>query len=458
MSHRNLLLVVALAVVSPDGVQAQRPRSPLLAVREPALQVIAAFDVVMKRDLWPGFRPDTIPLAIFDGNRTWLVRHPSPPDEFRQQAPGSRYFVMEGRHPEVTANSSATIGGRTTATLIPDFEKQRAAGWASVAAHEAFHVFQRLRHPTWIANEAVLFTYPWEDADALAERRLEFDALHRALLARDKVASACWASKAMAERDARFARLGAEAAAYETKSELNEGIAQYIQNRAAGTDANAAMRSEEFPPSGVRDRVYATGGAMGQLLDRLNPAWRTALEDADTGATLHGMLKAAIAKSRSHTGTCDFRAADRAQALATANHDIAEQRAQLAAQRDEFANRAGWSIVVDASAQPLNLAGFDPLNVARLSPSEVLHRRYVKLANDAGEFESMTQEAMTESAGSHPIFSGVRRVSVAGLTEAPAVDETGGSVEIRVGQLHLKFRGAAVERDGQRITIRLPAK
>jgi hypothetical protein len=452
------VLKVAIAIGQASAAKAQRLGAQATAAREPALAVVAAFDLVAKRDLWPNFRPDTIPLAIYDGKRTWLVRHPTPPPEFHPERPGSRFLVMVGRHSEVTANSSAMIGGRTTATLTPDFAKRDAAAWASVVAHEAFHVFQRTKHPTWIANEASLFTYPWENAEALAERRLEFDALRRALAARDRPASACWASQAMTERAARFAQLGDEAATYERKSELNEGTAQYIQNRAARTDALTAMPAQEFPPSNVRDRVYASGGALGQLLDRLYPTWRAALEVADTAATLDGMLREVVARTRSPAAPCDFLPAERTQALTTANQDITTQRARLAAQGEEFANRAGWSIEVDASAQLLNLSGFDPLNVARLSSAQVLHRRFVKLGNDAGEFESLNQEALTESAGSHPLFSGVRRVTVTGLGELPAVDETGGAVALRVGELHLTFRGATVARDGQRITIRLAAK
>lgn len=32
--------------------------------------------------LWPGFDPRSFPLAVFDGERTYLFRHPAPPPEF----------------------------------------------------------------------------------------------------------------------------------------------------------------------------------------------------------------------------------------------------------------------------------------------------------------------------------------------------------------------------------------
>jgi len=455
MSPHRIGILLALAVVLPDDARSQQPKNNPTAVREPALAVIDAFATIAKRDLWPGFRPDTIPLALYDGTQTWLFRHPAPPEGFRPHAPGSNIWVMDGRQPEVTANSSATIGGRTVATLIPDLTTQNAARWASVAAHEAFHAHQRKRHPTWSANEAVLFTYPWENAEALAERRLEFEALRRALAAPNKRDAACWATATLKERDSRFSRLGTDAARYETSSELNEGTAQYVQNRAAGTKALTNMPAQEFVPSGIRDRVYATGGAMGQLLDRLRPRWREELDQADSNAALHDELRAAVRSRAVPATACVISPTERDQALANANRDIRAEQMQLAALGQEFARRQGWSIVVDASARTLQVAGFDPLNVSRLSATTVLHRRYLKLANDGGEFESIDQEALTESAGSHPLFSGVRRVSVNGLSQAPTIDETGGGVALQVGELHLKFKAATVERDGQRVTILL---
>ena len=172
----------------------------MFASRAPApiRELVYEFKRMAKADLWPGFRPDTIPLAIFDGTRTWLFRHRAPPAPFVRD--DGEFFVMEGRHPAVTANSSTTLGGQTTATLIPNFATSPPKRWAAVMAHETFHAFQRTRHKTWSANEGDLFTYPFENVDALARRRLEFEALRRALVARDKGMAACWTRSVLAER------------------------------------------------------------------------------------------------------------------------------------------------------------------------------------------------------------------------------------------------------------------
>src|SRR5690606_20832288 len=140
---------------------------------------------------------------IFTGDSTFLFRHPAPPDGFVTIAgPGQRVDAYRGRHPAVTSNSSAEIGGAVTATLLADARRasQPPVVLAAVAVHEGFHVHQRTRHPHWSANEGDLLLYPASDASLLTLRRLESEALRRAAATRDSSASACWARQALAAR------------------------------------------------------------------------------------------------------------------------------------------------------------------------------------------------------------------------------------------------------------------
>src|SRR5262245_18628629 len=130
--------------------------------------VAALVDTVATSGLWPGFDARSVPLAIFDGERTWLFRHPSPPAGY---APAGGYpgaVAIAGRDSGVTANSSAMIGEVRTATLMPGPAGETLRQRAAVAVHESFHVFQQQRHPHWTANEGELFTYPATDAQLLA--------------------------------------------------------------------------------------------------------------------------------------------------------------------------------------------------------------------------------------------------------------------------------------------------
>ncbi|MFN8581003.1 MAG: hypothetical protein U0163_08530 [Gemmatimonadaceae bacterium] len=49
--------------------------------------------------------------------------------------------------------------------------------------------------------------------------------------------------------------MGPDAATYEIKNELNEGLAQYVQDLAGGVTALDQMPAREFAPNAVRDRV-----------------------------------------------------------------------------------------------------------------------------------------------------------------------------------------------------------
>jgi hypothetical protein len=137
--RQPLLLIAVLYLASPASAQHGAP----------AVEIELA-EIASGRDLWPGFDVLEIPLAIFDGERTWLFRHPAPPEGF-EAFPGAH--VHDGRYPAVTANSSAEIGGVLTATVLLDKDAP-VRRQAALAVHEAFHVFQRTHHPEWYRFQA----------------------------------------------------------------------------------------------------------------------------------------------------------------------------------------------------------------------------------------------------------------------------------------------------------------
>lgn len=404
--------------------------------------------------LWPGFDPLAVPLAVYDGERTVLFRHPAPPPEFvtDPEAPGASVF--DGRHEAVTANSSAEIGGVPTATVLLDGSDRAPADLAPLAVHEAFHVFQRERHPSWAGNEADLFVYPDDDPDLLALRRLETEALRRALGHDALDRAACWTRSALALRAERTARLDSASVAYERGTELNEGLATYVENRAARRPL-AALPPAEFGPADVRRRAYAVGLALAVLLDRFAPGWPLAFE-ADDRQTLDGALGRAVGPG----AACAFGAAEIAGAGRHAEADVASLTAARAEREAAFEARPGWRVVVEAAAgTPLWPQGFDPINVERVGPGRVLHARFLRLGNAAGEIEALDGatadvEALTGGAGPHPLFNSVVRVEVAGLGE-PEVSEAYGTVTVAAPGVRATFRGASVTRAGAVLTIRL---
>ena len=450
----RVALVLALCVVVARAAPAQggmRPSPALLAL-------LAEFDRMAALPLWPGFEPRRTPLAIYDGTHTWLVRHPSPPDGYLPVRGRSDIVVAGGRQAEVTSNSSATIGGVPTATVMPSPPGSDARHRAGVAIHEAFHVFQRARHQAWQANEVDFFTYPHTDAANLAGRRREYALLRLALATRDSAGAACHAFIALLERDTRYRTLGAAGVAYERLGELNEGLATYVQMRAIGASDAEAVPDSTLPPDGVRAQLYLGGPAWGRLLDRFARGWRDTLERRDS-LTLDGLLMRALLRTSTERPNCGLGAARWAAIDSAAARDAAGLVRSLAADGERFLARAGWRIVIDASRSPIFPAGFDPLNVRRVSERNVLHTRFVELANGQGRLHVVGRGALTESAGAHPMFSGARTVTIAGLDAEPVVRDSAGTTLVTADGVTARFARATVAREGQvvRVTLAPPS-
>ena len=450
--HKNILTVpVTLAACTLLGCAGADSRREAQAPAGP-FAIVATADSLSTQDLWPGFDPHATPVAIFDGSRTLLFRHPDPPFAFTPLAGHDSVWVRAGRDSSVSANTSTELGGVTTATLMLASDTVPVLRRAGTLIHEAFHVFQRAHHPSWAANEADLFTYPVEDAHLLTLRRLESDALRRALGVSSSDGMKCWAAAAMTLRHERFVKLPAGGAAYERGTELNEGLATYVEWRATDAPDSHVMPAAEFAPEKIRQRGYRSGVAIARLLDRLSPDWRAGLEAHDS-VPLDSMLSTVIESQR--LAPCAFADAERDSVRHIAESEEAALGQRLAMARRTFLDRPGWRLVIRA-ASPLFPQGFDPLNVSVVAPGEVLHARLVKLGNDAGSVEVIGRPALSEAAGKHPLFSGVRTLTVTGLDAAPRVSLADSSLSISADGISGMFRGATVDTAGMVMTLHLP--
>jgi hypothetical protein len=440
MPLRALLLAELLRLIL-SLADAPAPPPRLLAV-------FRELDRIAAQRLWPGFDARMTPVEVFDGARTWLVNHPKPPGEFRACAGAGHVRVFDGRHESLRANTAITLAGVATATASLEGHSEGERRLAGLLLHEIFHVFQARRHPKWGGNEVELLIYPSDDAEILAQRRLESAALRKALRANDGQSAGAWAARALAARQKRFQRLTGEAAAYERGTELKEGLARYVEAMAAG-DAASLLPEAEFPPDGVRLRAYDSGAAIGLLLDRLDPAWKSRLEERDD-TPLDELLRRAVA----HVEPIVLSASAEDAVRRRAAGDVAAMEARRATLRKEFLEAGGWRVVLETE-DPVFPQGFDPWNVQRLSASEVLHTRWIKLGNTSGSLEVLDRHCLTEGREKHPLFEGVRRATITGLPTEPRIEEADGEVKLSENGLTLMLRGARVTRDGKTVTITL---
>jgi hypothetical protein len=447
--HRRLSPLLATLIVASAcaGAGVRPPGEPVSA-----LAVDDALGAMTATPLWPGFQPTHTPIALFDGTRTWLFRHPSAPSGYVTVTERPGVMVREGRDSAVTANTSVPLGGVSTATVMlnPQWSASEAA---AITVHELFHVYQRAHHPKWEANEADLFTYPVEDSLALALRREESSALRQAVDAPTPEVTRCWARAVSDARSRRFAAIGAAAAAYERGTELNEGLAKYVEHRAAGRAVRLAPG--DFPVAQVRQRAYDVGAAIAAVLDRLQPEWRDRLEASTLPAiSLDAVLADAVGPAEGVT-RCGPTSVERAGWLAQAGRDVRDLLAERSRTRDDFLARRGWRLEVDASGAVFFPQRFDPLNLTRVSPTEILHGRYLTLQGNLGTVELLGGSALTEgNPGAHPLFAGVRRVTITGQRSAPTVRDSAGVLEIQGEGVRLRLRGARADTVGETIRLR----
>ena len=410
--------------------------------------VLHEFDRIGEKPLWPGFEPRRVALEVYDGTSTYLYRHPKPPEGFRPVEGKPELFVFTGKHDSVRANTGTELNGVPTATA--DLSKGGSLPAAvALLIHESFHVYQKAAHPTWTANEAELFVYPFADAHTLAQRRVETLALVRALGAKEEPDRRCWIRASLDARRERFAAMPEGAVGYERGIELTEGLAQYVEGLSIG--AAPELKERDYPAEQIRQRAYATGQAWALLLDRVSGDWKTKFSEASLDEALAARARVPVEEEK----RCAASKEEVAQANARATKDVAEIVASREKRRSEYLGAAGWRLEVVTGAEPLWPQGFDPLNVVNLGESRVLHTRWLKLGNGAGTMEVLDRASLTEGAGPHPLFNGAKRLVVTGLSAEPVLVEKEGQISFDLSGLKGSFRGR-VEKDGQRMRIVLP--
>jgi hypothetical protein len=209
------------------------------------------------------------------------------------------------------------------------------------------------------------------------------------------------------------------------------------------------------PAAQVRMRAYAVGAALATLLDSTGSDWRAALEQKPDSA--HASLDATLADavaSPDATQLCTVRGEQRSAWAGEAADEVRALHAARERVRADYLARPGWRVVVEAGDAPFFPQGFDPLNVTRLSPAEILHSRFLKLQGTLGTIEVMGGSALTEgTAGQHPLFAGVRRVTIAGLGSPPSMNDSAGVLAVDAAGVVIRLRGAKADVIGE--TIRL---
>lgn len=204
------------------------------------------------------------------------------------------------------------------------------------------------------------------------------------------------------------------------------------------TDLEPPASLGYFAPDEARVRCYAIGARLANLLDVFRPGWQQALLDSPELYLdeLFPVERLPLAP--------ELAAGVWEKALESATQSVAQLIRRRSNELLEFRARPGWSLSLTPNT-PLEVGGFDPMNVQLVSEKQILHHRYLVTANDDIELELMAVHSLTETHGAHPLFGGLAAVQVTGLSERPKVESLEPSVRVTAPGLRLEMAAAAGE-------------
>ena len=312
--------------------------------------------------LWPAELCGPLVL-VHSSTRLAVSNRPDPGGSFRKQG-GT--FVGEWPADMGVANTAMGWDGTRWAVVmlpLPDDAFSRLR----LLAHESFH---RIQPELGFEIADPLATH-LDEEEARVWLRLELRAFVRALEGKGTVAREA-ALDGLLFRRVRNAEFPGSAA-IERKLEGHEGLAEYTGMRfaldatKAGSGA-AARKVESFQerPTYVRSLGYGTGPALGLLLDRYAPGWRT---DVGSAPDLAGRLAAALEVEAADGGPRKDRERAERRAVAygveTVRDEEAKRAARLALDRARYRKELveGAVLVLEL---PTRMLMFNPNTVLAL--------------------------------------------------------------------------------------------
>jgi hypothetical protein len=405
--------------------------------------------------LWPDFRPSQIPVLVFDSSNTWLFHSEVKPDGFSdvQEHPG--VYKFPGQYQLVRGNSTVRMGDKWMATSVfsnyaqRTGEKYSAKDLAGIIIHEQFHVFSRTEHPAWQQNDGYLLLYPPETPEALFLRRSEKESFRRAIVSDNPKEIAGWVQEAFNYRNKRFNLIAPVFADYENQLQRTEGLSDYIERLARGSDPLfASTITNGIAPAGIRDLGYVEGRWIAMILDKLNPGWKSVLEENDT-LYLEDILKKVINELPYESK--NFTSAEMDKLKTEANIDFIKWQEKKKQEVEQFNGMPGFRIEINSSSKPLTIRIFEPLEIEILNDGSVFHRLIFSAGNEAGSLRIMHQPCITWFDNSLRIV----RLVVNGLTESPHIIENENKIEIRNNNISVELKYTKMSVNGSSYILEL---
>lgn len=426
-------------------VEVAEPEAPALT----PVAILAEFDARAARRIWPAYRAAEVPVAVFDGEKTWLTRHPEPPEEFAAAADAPDWRVLEARHELLHSDDVIELDGHWTAVVHADEEGATLEELAGALVRAAFHVHQHGERTLVVPDHSALCDYPTEDADALIGRRLELAALRHAADSKLDDDAAAWARRAIGIREKRYESLSKQGLAYERELEEYEGLARYAEARAMRHSPRTLIPEQGFAPGELRERAAVTGAVFAILLDRFDRGWKDAWKDSRLS------LEERLAERLEGSPNAVVQAltpGERVAVIDAAVLDAAHHRVAIEEERDQYLAKPGWTLRIQVRTEKLLPESFDPLSVKRMRLGEVLHPRRLVLANELGRLEIDGRRALTQTSARRTLADGVERVILTGFRKRPETREEDGTITIEAPGVSATFQKAEL-REGEDLLV-----
>ena len=427
----------------------------------------------MGDSIWPGFRPDTIPvLYVVRDEGTLLLGWVGELPPGFLPIEGVSHAGWKSSADRGAASTGTTLAGRPTAQVTVS-DSQSIAMLVGLTTHEAFHVFEAASRKEGTRfgqqdNAMLVTSYPVFDPQNEAGMALEGRILEAAGRATSKEQRRKLARQFLAVREARQRALGSEVTEFEQLAELNEGLAEYTLVRAV----QLAARRSDFPDRGgaarmvtdkltglhkltedvtlsIRLRYYATGPAIGQLLDQLEgPAWKARLVNQnltvqDALADASGYRAQELSLRRQAESTFVI-----AKLRTAADSNVAGLRAVRRAQVDSALSAPGVQLVVMVRGRYLGMCGLDPQNLLQVEPGVVLHTRWLQAC--AGDFQATFNTPVLQDGNTQTLRAVIGADSTVVVT--PGAD---GGIRVESPLVSLRAAKAVVSRAGRVLTIKI---
>lgn len=405
--------------------------------------------------LWPKFKVSEIPVLVFDGLNTYLFHSREALDGFVRTEKDPEAWVYKGQHPQVRGNSVVRLDDVWMATSVLSASSRRTGekydlkDMAGIIVHEQFHIFQRIHHPQWRQNDGLLLRYPEETAEALLLRRMEKEAFKRAVVSEERKEIAGWAKLALHFREERLGRVEPPFALYEKELQLTEGLSDYIERMARGLDPlNASNITNGIAPAGVRDLGYVEGRWIAMIMDKLNPGWKSQLEQDDS-CYLEDILKAVLDESTGPKRV--FKDTEIETMKAAADADFSEWQMRKKAEIEKFFDTPGFRIEIRCPDNPFVIRLFEPLEMEILDDGGVYHRLVFMAGNARGNLRIMNHPCLTWFNDSFR----VTRLMINGLKQAPEIIEGEKKLIIKENSISIEINYSKLSIDKKRTVIDL---